>query len=286
MHTYNGNPNNYILIINIWDNMPTNIKTYTPDNSKYNITPDIVNMVDILNINVQTLKVSFLTNDFFNKLLYHNNCTILDEYLKDTNFNDYNLINIYNNEPCNITKNNNILSTISNNFDDSLTITRFNQRYICEKIICDLVCNWLIFEFDHINNSYKIPPNMINIVEIPNIKYFVIRNFQYFLDKINTFYNIPAKISIDVNYIYIVKYTTFEDIIGTLTCKGANICMHILLNQYNVNYDGGMYEFDDNIITNIKKGSMFVYSNDSTCKLKPIVAGSKYILVAYITYGN
>ena len=157
--------------------------------------------------------------------------------------------------------------------------TRFIQRYIHKDIFCTMVCDWLIKEFNAINNSHEVSPNIIDIDKIPHINYFLLSNFQVILNQINTFYN--NKTRIVINYINIVKYTVFEKVNTEMEDDVSILQIRIALNHNN-NYDGGNMTFNT-MNTDLEKGSMLVFLNNTDYTHNDILSGEQYVLTAGIT---
>lgn len=158
--------------------------------------------------------------------------------------------------------------------------TRFIQRYIHKDIFCNIICDWLIKEFDTVNNSHEIPPNIIDINKIPHINYFLLSNFHYILNKINTYYN--NNTSVIINYIHIVKYTVFEKVNDIVENDESILQIRIALNDEYINYDGGNLIFN-NMVTKIEKGSMLVFLNNDEYIQNDIISGEQFVLIAGLT---
>jgi hypothetical protein len=159
--------------------------------------------------------------------------------------------------------------------------TRFIKRYIHKDIFCNIICDWLIKEFNTVNNSHEMPPNIIDINKIPHINYFLLSNFHFILDQINRYYN--NNTSIVINYVHIVKYTVFEKVNNIVEDDDSILQIRIGLNHEHSNYDGGKLVFN-NMVTQIKKGSMLVFSNNNNDYThNDILSGEQYVLIAGIT---
>lgn len=179
---------------------------------------------------------------------------------------------------------NNLITKNTNEKDNmepsKINDTRFIQRYIHKDIFCNIICDWLIKEFDTVNNSHEIPPNIIDINKIPHINYFLLSNFHYILNKINTYYN--NNTSVIINYIHIVKYTVFEKVNDMVENDESILQIRIALNDEYINYDGGNLIFN-NMVTKIEKGSMLVFLNNDEYIQNDIISGEQFVLIAGLT---
>lgn len=190
---------------------------------------------------------------------------------------DNQLINIQPNISNNISNNSNNNDTKSN--EETTIDDRFIQRFIHTNIFCKMVCDWLIHDFNISNNSHEIPPNIIDIDTIPHINYFLLSNFQVILNEINTFYN--NKTRVIINYINIVKYTVFEKVNTEMDDDTSILQIRIALND-NSNYDGGNITFNT-MNTDLERGSMLVFLNNTDYTHNDILSGEQYVLIAGIT---
>ena len=159
--------------------------------------------------------------------------------------------------------------------------TRFIQRYIHKDIFCNIICDWLIKEFNTVNNSHEIPPNIIDINKIPHINYFLLSNFHSILNKINTYYN-NNNTSIVINYIHIVKYTVFDKVNDIVENDDSILQIRIALNDEHTHYDGGKLIFN-NMVTKMEKGSMLVFLNNNEYTHYDILSGEQMVLIAGLT---
>lgn len=283
---YNGDGNSYILTTNLWIDKPTNAELYIPNKQIFTYTDtEMTNIIYKYDFKNKIINSNIVDYNLFNRLLYHNDLSIIDNYIRKNYIKIDNMITIHNNI---INQNNNEINN-NNNSINKTTITvlkdRFIQRFICKNIFCDIVCKWLIFEFNIINDKNKTNEKIININDIPNVKYFILRNFQTIIDKINNFYNIPYSIFINVDYINIVEHNVFDDI-NNYHDNSSILHIHIPLNCCYSDYQGGSYSFDDNITHNIIKGDMFVFLNNNSNRISPIYSGKKYYLFAGLSYDS
>jgi len=270
--------NSYILMTNLWIDKPTNTELYVPDNNKFTYTDnEMKNIIHNYDYKNKIINSNIINYNFFHRLLYHDDLNIIDNYIKNNNINPDDIITIHNHQTENSKSNN-----ANNKKVASISKDRFVQRFIYKNIFCDIVCDWLIFEFNSINNSNKEKKQIININDIPNIQYFILRNLQKIIKKINQYYNIPDSINVNIDSVNIVEHSIYNDV--NEYNNAALLHIHIPLNSYIHNYDGGEYVFNDDTIQEIDSGDMFVFLNKNDDYIKRIVVGKKYYLFAELNY--
>jgi len=179
LNTLCDNSTQTSLLINVWK-VDSHDKTITYHSD--------VSSVEHLNIAFESKKYETTINcyngskhDFFENLLYKNNCELQPESIVTTSL--YKVIMTHNDVTNSAKKQDVIVGDKS----------RFSQVFNYPDVMPAWMCKWFTSEFNSIRNNN----DSIDIETIPNIYTFFLQMFPRFFEEINAFYSInPTDVSI------------------------------------------------------------------------------------------
>jgi len=291
----NNNEKRDILAINLWDRKPLYIPYY--DNLTYmNVVfakkrERIKDAEEIIEKNVKLINIhldmknkktiDLKNNDIINPGLFedifynkkYNGISKLYEIIKEDlkNFDTF-YFNLQNDK-----QNNNIETEYTNISRNvvlfNLNLPKFKQRLIIPDIFSLAVCDWIIKEFDKNNNT----ENTIKIENLKNVFSLILETVSIILEKITKNYCLDEK---EVNY-NIVEAIIKKNNENIENNENIDYDMKVSI-ALNDDYEGGGFQFEDEITTFLEKGTMIVHNSKIKHSIKEITKGTQYILQIYI----
>ncbi len=301
--------NKYIISVNIWNIKPNNIDYYKPVNNNesfemYNNTIISTNNVDIPSINVSDDIINY---KLFNDLLYMNNHTsgyifdnIIKQYYKDNN-DDINTIklvldkSIKEKETEIILKNKygDIIDDLKSISDNKISVThnRFLQRFTYTKIFNYDMCKYIIDEsnkYANINGGWNTkrhqnyPTTDLSVENISSIFILIMHYLNNtIIDLIKTSYQIHDNLDINIDDLFIVRYSSDKQNSLDMHKDNSHITFNILLSD-NADFEGGGTYFEDGLTTKLECGDMLIHTGRINHRGLPITKGDRYLLVGFI----
>jgi hypothetical protein len=179
---------------------------------------------------------------------------------------------------------------ISNN----RTITeknRFYEKKILPGIISIDVCHWIINESERndnwVDSSYQNYEYHIKAENIPHVFNFLIFVSNYWLTYFKEIYNIPEKMKINIEDMFVAKNTnnSYKKKAESIENKKNNyfIC-NIQINDA-ANFQGGEIYFDNSEEKlKLNQGDMLIFNSSKTHNYNELETGTSYNLVLIIEF--
>jgi len=290
-----NNEPRYLLGINIWkSHKPLNRTCYISNKKSiiYGENKELTFEVDHNIYNIDLNDKSKINLTIFNKLLYENNITDLQEIDKYKSISKNIIINFKKKELFEILQKTNIktdIDFIRNN--EELTVNRFLQRVVIPKIYSKDICKWIINEGEKyaLNNggwtnyrhkNYQTTDLPIN--RIPNIQSFILSSFPDIVSKVIKMYGV-IHARLDVSDMFLVKYN--ENLQNELEIHkdGCDLSLNVSLSEPN-DYEGGGTLFTDGIRYILEQGDMLVHCGQVKHAGIKITKGNRYILVTFMNF--
>ena len=300
----------YIIAINLWDKMPTNVKYYNPvtdDALIYNknYSKDVKNfIIDYKDDGIMTLNVTkkFINYDLFESLLYNTNdttCYRFNELIECRNeeFNSYkiqfdNTIEKKELELKLKNKYGDIIDDINEIMNEKINLkyNRFLQRFCYNKIYTPDICNYIINECEKYaknNGGWTIkrhdhyPTTDLPVEKIPSIFGLVLETLKTITDKVKKSYGLPENMLINVNDLFVVKYKDNGQNHLEMHHDGSFLSFNVLLSNTS-DFEGGGTYFDDGLTAHLEQGDILIHSSRIKHSGLSITKGTRYLLVGFL----
>lgn len=304
-NNYDDEKERYIIVINLWNTLPNEVKYYQVDSENHFLDRDtnlisITSCNNICNINVSD---DILNYNFFNDLLYNkkkDTCYNLKQFIeskKNENNHTFKIIldktikldklnTKLKNEYGNIIDDYNAIMTQTN----EIKYNRFLQRFTYTNIYSPDMCRYIIKQCEKYaanNNGWtktrhaKYPTTDLPVDVIPSVHGIVSETLITIMDKIAKSYNLNPNITLNVNDLFIVKYAHDAQNFLEMHKDGSVLSFSILLNDTSEFEGGGTY-FDDGLTVYLNQGDMIIHSGKINHSGLPITKGVRYLLVGFI----
>jgi len=302
----------YIIAINLWDKKPTNVEYYDPDKTRVNDKGLFDNQEQLINIvhtndKIKTINAckKIINYTFFEEILYN---TKINSYYKfndlvqtenkiDDNISSFNIIldtTIEKKEMELKLKNKygNIMDDINeiNNEKNNIKYNRFLQRFIYNKIYTPDMCKYIINVSENFANNnggwtterhVNYPTTDLPVNKIPGIFGLILETMNTVCDKIKKSYGLHDSMGIDIQDLFIVKYSMDAQNHLEMHHDGSFLSFNILLSNPN-DFEGGGTYFDDGLIFYPEQGDLLIHSSKINHAGLPITKGLRYLLVGFL----
>ena len=296
----------YIIAINLWDTMPTNVNYYNPvtdDTIIYN--KDVKNfIIDYKDDGIMTLNVNknLINFDLFENLLYNTNdttCYRFNELLegRNTDFDSYKIQFDATIEKKEIelqlkNKYGDIIDDINEIMNDKIKLkyNRFLQRFCYNKIYTPDICNYIINECEKYatnNGGWTIkrhdnyPTTDLPVEKIPSIFGLVLETLNTVVKKVKKSFGLHDQMIINVHDLFVVKYKDTEQNHLKMHHDGSFLSFNVLLSDTS-DFEGGGTYFDDGLTSYLEQGDILIHSSRIKHAGLPITKGTRYLLVGFL----
>ena len=297
----------YIIAINFWKTRPLDINFYNPDTEPVCNTADFLNCKNthfVLDEDVTEICSIYLTEqeinyNFFNDILYNNkndsyylfNPSILSNHSKG--YHTFKFIKdplltaeIYHLQLKD--KYGSIVDDIRGiiNPNINLNYNRFLQRFLFSKIYSVDICSYIINEYEkyaklHDKSKNKHQTTLatcISVDKIPSIFGIILETLKTITNKIHISYGLHPDMSIDINDLFVVKYSYDKQNTVEMPNNSSFFLFNILLNDVNQFKDGGTH-FADGLTYCLEQGDILIYNSYFKHSKLPVTTGYQYLLV-------
>lgn len=277
-----------IIVVNLWNKIPTKRPYYVDNSAAHNCLEKIVNLTESKNTKIIILDELTFNDDYFESLLYNPSPEIFSKLTDLIPEEDKRLVELFNfkRKPLhNIELKKNEFS-LTKKIDFSLP--KFIQRIIKETFYQREVCEWIINECDNyasLNGGWNAfrhksySNSVLTINNIQNVFNFIIVSFKYIAEIIKTTYCLDDKCIFNINNLFIVKYEEGQQ----NNIELHNECcltVNILLSDPQ-DFQGGGASFEDGITSIIKRGDMIIHKSNIT-HTNVTIKGTRYVLMIFM----
>lgn len=296
----------YIIAINLWDTMPTNVNYYNPvtdDTIIYN--KDVKNfIIDYKDDGIMTLNVNknLINFDLFENLLYNTSdttCYRFNQLLegRNTHFDSYKIQFDATIEKKEIelqlkNKYGDIIDDINEIMNDKIKLkyNRFLQRFCYNKIYTPDICNYIINECEKYatnNGGWTIkrhdnyPTTDLPVEKIPSIFGLVLETLNTVVKKVKKSFGLHDQMIINVHDLFVVKYKDTEQNHLKMHQDGSFLSFNVLLSDTS-DFEGGGTYFDDGLTSYLEQGDILIHSSRIKHAGLPITKGTRYLLVGFL----
>jgi hypothetical protein len=296
----------YIIAINLWDVMPTNVKYYNPVNDDTLIyNKDVKNfIIDCQDDGIMTLNVNkkLINYELFENLLYNTNddtCYCFNKLIEGRNedFNTYkiqfdNTIEKKELELQLKNKYGDIIDDINEITNEKIKLkyNRFLQRFCYNKIYTSDMCNYIINECEKYatnnggwttkrHNNY--PTTDLPVEKIPSIFGLVLETLKTITNKVKKSYGLSENMIINISDLFVVKYKDTKQNYLEMHCDGSFLSFNVLLSDTS-DFEGGGTYFDDGLTAHLEKGDILIHSSRIKHSGLSITKGTRYLLVGFL----
>lgn len=301
----------YIIAINLWKTKPYMVPFYDlnnesicNDNLSFERDEPLINLQEdntkICSVNVCNDTINY---SLFNDILYNkktNSCYRFNEFIKSNSVNGYHTFkfildhSIKEQQKFAILKDKYgvIIDDIREISNDKINLkyNRFLQRFLFPKIYSADMCRYIINECENYakhnggwttKRHQSYPTTDLPVNNIPSIFGIILETLKTITNKISTSYGLHDDMLLDINDLFVVKYSHDAQNKLELHKDGTLISFNILLNESNEFEGGGTY-FDDGLTYYLEQGDILIHSSRIKHSGLPITSGYRYLLVGFI----
>ena len=308
----------YIIAINLWNKKPIDVEYYAPTATATATFQNDVSLITISAMtesNIGSINVSndVINYNLFNDILYNKKkeaCHVFNKLIQkyrldntDKDENNTKNITTFRFSLDNSIKEKEKQVELKNKYGDimddfkaimdktiDLKYNRFLQRFIYPNIYSSDVCNYIVGECERyasnnggwtVDRHIAYPTTDLPVDKIPSIFGLVLETLKTITKCISTSYGLDDKMVINVNDLFVVKYSHEAQNQLEMHCDGSFLSFSILLNDVSEFEGGGTY-FDDGLTCRLNKGEMLLHSSQIKHSGLPITKGHRYLLVGFM----
>ena len=301
----NNEDSRYIIAINLWNTMPTNVEYYKNTDIELFLKEENMVNIELEDTNITKIDVckKVINYNLYENILYISNktaCYIFNEYINnitDKKINSYKFVldtTIETKKINTILKNKygDIIDDINEimNNNKMIKYNRFLQRFHFTKVYTSDICKYIINESEKYatNNGgwttkrhHNYPTTDLPVEKIPSIFGLVLETMNTIVIKIKKSYGLNDSIIVNVNDLFIVKYKDVEQNYLEMHHDGSFLSFNILLSNTQ-DFDGGGTYFDDGLTAYLEQGDILIHSSRIKHSGLPINKGTRYLLVGFL----